>query len=134
MAISWLTVLRNVPWTDVISNAPKVADGARKLWSSVSGKREQPAYREEARTESRISDSAALSVLREEVADLEAQVDELRGQMLASSGLIKDLADQNAQLIARVELMRRRQAWIAGAAAVAVVVSVAAAAIALLPA
>ena len=35
MAISWLSVLQAVPWSDVISNAPKVAEGARKLWKSV---------------------------------------------------------------------------------------------------
>src|SRR5262245_33393504 len=37
-----LTVLQNVPWSDVIKNAPKVADGARKLWQSV-GKKAPPA-------------------------------------------------------------------------------------------
>ena len=31
MAIPWLTVLQAVPWGDVIRNAPKVADGAKKL-------------------------------------------------------------------------------------------------------
>ena len=29
MAIGWLTILKTVPWTEVISNAPKVADGAK---------------------------------------------------------------------------------------------------------
>jgi hypothetical protein len=28
MAIAWLAVLKSVPWSEVISNAPKVADGA----------------------------------------------------------------------------------------------------------
>ena len=31
MAIAWLTVLKMVPWGEVINNAPKVADGAKKL-------------------------------------------------------------------------------------------------------
>ena len=38
MPVPWLAVLQSVPWSDVIKNAPKVADGARKLWSSVGGK------------------------------------------------------------------------------------------------
>ena len=28
MAIGWLTILQSVPWTEVIKNAPKVAEGA----------------------------------------------------------------------------------------------------------
>jgi hypothetical protein len=32
MAIGWLAVLQLVPWSDVISNAPKIAEGAKKLW------------------------------------------------------------------------------------------------------
>lgn len=30
MAIGWLAVLQMVPWSDVINNAPKVAEGAEK--------------------------------------------------------------------------------------------------------
>ena len=36
MAAGWVTVLQMVPWGEVIKNAPKVADGAVKLWNSVS--------------------------------------------------------------------------------------------------
>ena len=38
MAIPWLSVLKMVPWSEVISNAPKVAEGAKKLWTAVSRK------------------------------------------------------------------------------------------------
>jgi len=38
MAIGWLTVLKMVPWGDVIENAPKVATGAKKLWQNVGKK------------------------------------------------------------------------------------------------
>ena len=41
MAIGWLTALKAIPWTDVISTAPVVVDGAKKLWHSV-GKRPAP--------------------------------------------------------------------------------------------
>jgi hypothetical protein len=43
MAIPWLSVIKLVPWGEVISNAPKVAEGAKKLWSAVS--REPPAFK-----------------------------------------------------------------------------------------
>ena len=38
MAINWMTLLAAVPWTEVIKNAPKVADSAKKLWHTVGGK------------------------------------------------------------------------------------------------
>lgn len=38
MAIGWLTILKSVPWAEVISNAPKVAEGARKLWNAEIGR------------------------------------------------------------------------------------------------
>jgi hypothetical protein len=39
MAIGWLSVLQLVPWGEVISNAPKVAESAKKLWQVVGKKR-----------------------------------------------------------------------------------------------
>ncbi len=94
MAIGWLTILSNVPWTDVIKNAPAVADGAKKLWKKVGGKA-STASAEPASPEDRI-------------ANLQARVDELNAQMLAASEVVQSLAEQNAQLIARVETTRRR--------------------------
>ncbi|MDB5964602.1 MAG: hypothetical protein JWQ72_1102, partial [Polaromonas sp.] len=35
MAIGWLAVLQWVPWSDVIKNAPKVAEAAKKLWNTT---------------------------------------------------------------------------------------------------
>jgi hypothetical protein len=43
----------------------------------------------------------------------EAAVADLRQQMLASSELIKELAEQNTQLIKRVETNRKRLLWLA---------------------
>lgn len=38
MAIGWFALLTKVPWSEVISNAPKVADAAKKLWKVVADK------------------------------------------------------------------------------------------------
>lgn len=105
MAIGWLTILQSVPWSDVIANAPKVADGARKLWSTVSRKPAPPPPQVEAPG---AAGEDTLAALRAQVAALQAEVAEFQDQMLASSGLIKALADQNAQLVARIETLRRR--------------------------
>lgn len=95
MAISWMTVLAAVPWTEVIKNAPKVADGAKKLWNTVGRK-----------------DVAAPAVPAADpqarIAALEQSVAALNAQMQASAEIIKALAEQNESLVQRCELNRRR--------------------------
>lgn len=114
MAIPWLAVLKSVPWGDVISNAPKVADGAKKLWSAVSKRpaaQEAPAAPPAA---SAATDSDAIAALHARLAAMESAAADLHSQMLASSELIQALADQNAQLIKSVEANRARMAWLTG--------------------
>ena len=38
MALPWKLILTNVPWKDVLNQAPKIADGAKKLWGSMGRK------------------------------------------------------------------------------------------------
>ena len=124
MAIGWLTVLSHVPWTEVIKNAPKVAEGAKKLWKSVSGKSaETPAPR----GASQVPASAeALSPVAMEarIRELEGVVDELHTQMVASSELMKQLAEQNTQLVQRIEANRLRTLWLAALSVAGLVVAV----------
>ena len=146
MAIGWLTVLKALPWSDVISNAPKVAEGAKKLWSSVPGR--GPAAEETADdtpAEAAAQDAAdspvavagrdelgdAVGALKLDVSGLDTSVGELQEQMVASSALIKALADQNTQLIERVEAHRIRVLYLTVATAIAGVVAVAALIVAL---
>ncbi len=118
MAIAWLTVFKSVPWTEVISNAPKVADGAKKLWNAVSKK--SPVQEPSAEsTELPLStDAQALAALQARLAATEIATAELHNQMLESSELIKTLANQNAQLIKRIEANRLRVAWLSAATVV----------------
>lgn len=112
MAISWLTVLQAVPWSDVIRNAPKVAEGASKLWDTVGRKvSSKPAP-------ASTTAQSPVSPLDTRVATLEATVADLHAQMMASSQLIKELAEQNTQLIRRAEINRVRTLWLAGVVAV----------------
>lgn len=121
MAIGWLTVLQSVPWSDVISNAPKVAEGAKKLWKMVGRKSVPPESSEVSTQPAGLSEAPTLAVLSDRTAALEAAVADLHDQMLASSELIKALAEQNAQLI-RIEANRVRVRWV-GAAVVALVMA-----------
>jgi len=119
MAIGWLTVLQSVPWSDVVSNAPKVAAGAKKLWNTV-GKKLPPAPNPAPPGQAALSPEAqALAALVARIGSLETAAVELKSQMVASSELITSLAEQNTQLILRIETLRRRLLWLAGGLAVA---------------
>jgi hypothetical protein len=129
MAIPWMVVLRNVPWTDVIRNAPRVAEGAKKLWSAVGGKTREPQSPDQgmdanASSQARMTEPGAVAELQARLATLEAAATDLHDQMLASSELIKTLADQNARLIERVEANRIRLAWLSGTLGVVGIVTV----------
>lgn len=124
MPIPWLVVLQSVPWTDVIRNAPKVADGAKKLWNTVSGKPPQPPLRASAPVPDGSPETQAFSELETRVASLEAAVSDLHSQMLASSELIKALAEHNGQLVARIEANRVRMLWLSSAIAVTAIVAI----------
>lgn len=123
MAIPWLVVLQAVPWTDVIKNAPKVAEGAKKLWSAVSKKTPAQSGAADSVKRPPATEVESIALLQERVAALENTASELHNQMLASSELIKTLAEQNAQLIRRIEANRRHLVWLAGVTAVIGVVA-----------
>jgi hypothetical protein len=110
MALGWLTVLKMVPWGDVIENAPKVASGAKKLWQTVGKK---PVSATSVVSEVLPAASPAVAALQREVAGLRLTVADLHQQMLVSTELIQSLADQNTQLIKRVEVNRVRLLWLA---------------------
>ena len=112
MAIGWLTVLQSVPWTEVISNAPKLAEGARKLWNKAASSPAPQQAPAAAEPPAASPESQAIAALETRARSLEAAITDLHGQMLASSELIKALADQNAQLVARVEAHRVRVLWL----------------------
>lgn len=125
MAIAWLSVLQLVPWGDVISNAPKIADGAKKLWSAAA---RRPAASDVvvASGQPDLSPQAqAVATLQAHLAAAEVALADLQAQMLASSELIKALADQNSQLIQRVESNRIRTLWLSAVVAVIGAIAVA---------
>lgn len=119
MAIGWLTVLQSVPWSDVVSNAPKVAAGAKKLWNAVGKKppaMPNPAPQGQAAL---LPEGQAVAAWAARIGSLETAAAELKSQMAASSELITSLAEQNTQLILRIETLRHRLRWLAGGLAVA---------------
>jgi hypothetical protein len=107
MAVGTLiTVLSNIPWGQVVENAPKVAEGAVKLWNSVTNRKKQDAIQDkQAAAEDAPSEAERMKA---RLLALEDSISSLQDQMQASSALIKDLAEQNTQLVQRIELNRVR--------------------------
>lgn len=105
MALGWLTVLKMVPWDDVIKNAPRVAEGAKKLWSAVANKHPPS---EPLTAPKPTSATLTLEQLQAQLTGAQLEIASLHQQMLESSVLIQTLAEQNAQLIRRVEINRIR--------------------------
>lgn len=93
--MSWLTAFKVIPWADVLAAAPAVAQGARKLWTSVRGTSTAVATTESETLESRVQ-------------ALEAQIAEQKQENAASSELIKSLAEQNARLVEIVGMLKTR--------------------------
>ncbi len=122
MPIGWLVILKNVPWTDVIRNAPAVAEGAKKLWKTVS---KQSPSAEDLTSSDQVAvspESQTSIALDARIQALEAEVGDLHEQMLAATELIKTLADQNTQLIQRIEANRKRVLWFSAATIVIAVI------------
>lgn len=116
MPIGWMTVLKLVPWGDVIKNAPVIADGAKKLWDTVGRKPEPavPAPAAAGTAQLQVDAATAVQALQARVTAAEAAAALLQEQMQASSALIKALAEQNTELVQRVELNRSRTVWLIG--------------------
>lgn len=121
VASTIITVLSNIPWGQVVDNAPKVADGATKLWNAVTNRKSTSDHTHH--TEIVIeTTSTDLEALRNHIITMEGNLSDLQNQMRDSTQLIKELALQNAQLVQKIELnsIRLRQLAIATATSLAI--------------
>ncbi|EKU80289.1 hypothetical protein [Massilia timonae] len=124
MAAGWWTVLKTVPWSEVISAAPQVATGARRLWDTVNRKpgAVDPATGLSPEMAAQEDDIIGLLIARSEQND--AELNDLRNQMRSASELIANLADQNAQLIAKMDVQRQKLTWLGVTAGLSALLSV----------
>lgn len=114
----WFSVLKMVPWADVISNAPHIADAARKLWGNVARRPPPEAGAAEAKAGGPLpspSPIEQLAQLQSRLDETEAAVVDLHGQMVESTQLIDHLATQNALLVSRVQAHRVVVRWLVAA-------------------
>ncbi len=111
------TVLSNIPWGQVVDNAPRIAEAAARLWNTGRKSRKAPG-------EDEAEGAAREASLPARVAALEGELRGLREELQASSELIKALAEQNSQLVQTLERERRRLTRLAiGGTVVAVILA-----------
>ena len=122
MAIGWISLLKTVPWVEVISSAPAVAEGAKKLWRTVAKKSPVPETVQVPHADTPPVETLAQTQAR--LMALNTTVAELQAHMLASSELIQVLADQNTALVKRVEAHRRQLRWLSGVVLAGIVLAV----------
>lgn len=124
MALGWMAVLQLVPWSDVISNAPKIAEGAKKLWNTV-GKKPPLQDSSNGRSPLAVDDRpSGMAAMEKRLQAMEAATAELHEQMLASADLIKTLAEQNTQLVKRIEVNRARLVTLAAMTVVVAIIAI----------
>lgn len=124
MPAGWVTVLQMVPWGEVIKNAPKVADGAVKLWNSVSKKKAYDETGSEISDVILASDPEAVEKLEHRLQAAEQTISDLQAQVVQSAEVIKELASQNTQLVAQIESNRKAVTVLGVALAIALVAGV----------
>lgn len=124
MAAGWWTVLKTVPWSEVISAAPQVATGARRLWDTVNRKSGGPDVATGLAPEAYGQEEDIFGLLINRVEQQDAELTDLRNQMRSASELIANLADQNAQLIAKVDVQRQKMGWLTVTAGLSALLSV----------
>jgi len=108
MPINWISAFKVIPWADVVSAAPTVVKGAKKLWSNVKTEEAEAPPQEERVAQPATPESEALSALDGRLRTLDRRVTALSKEVVASSELIRSLAEQNSRLVAAVEILRVR--------------------------
>ena len=121
MPIPWLKV---IPWKEVVTAAPSILEGTRKLWNTVSKTEDQapPPPPAEPMKETGSAEADRLTAIDARVRALEARTTEISREAVSSADLMRSLAEQNAQLVKAVEILRvrtRRLIWFSVVLAVA---------------
>jgi hypothetical protein len=105
MAIAWLTALKVVPWGDVIEHAPNVLKAARKLMDS---QKAQPAPKADTDVDMAGQSVPSLGELQNRLIAARVQLDDHAQTQAQMTETLAALAEQNAQLVSAVEVLRLR--------------------------
>ncbi len=99
------SILANIPWGQVVDNAPVIAESAVKLWKAARRKKSAQSPDQDSEADAAQTGSGSLN---ERLVAMEEHIRSLEEQMSTSAELIKALAEQNALLVRRFELNNTR--------------------------
>ena len=103
MALSWLSALKAVPWADVVQAAPAIVQGARKLFTAAKS------YAGATANDTRAQEKPVQRMdFAGRVLEIEQTIATLQAEQRASAELIRSLAEQNANIVAALDQLRRR--------------------------
>ncbi len=97
MAFGWITVLKIIPWKDVLENAPHIAKAAKKLYAG--------------RKDSTSSGTAGSSVPTSDSENIESRdfrLHEIEREILDLNSVVRSLAKQNVRIVEAIEVLRIR--------------------------
>lgn len=106
MALPWLLALKVIPWGDVIEHAPKVLNAARKLMDRQKSPTGSPATA--APMDLVTNAPPSLGELRNRLIEARQLIDQQAQTQTQMAQTLAELAEQNARLVAAVELLRVR--------------------------
>ncbi len=106
MALPWLLALKVIPWGDVIEHAPKVLNAARKLMDRQKAPASAPIS---TRPLDLATDAQpSLGELKNRLIEARQLIDQQAEVQVQMTQTLGELAEQNARLVAAVELLRVR--------------------------
>lgn len=106
MAIPWLVALKVIPWGEVIEHAPKVLEAARKLLDRQ--RKAKSPTTGDAGVSMPSSEPPSLALLQQRMVQMQQQIDGQAQAQDQQMQTLAELAEQNAQLVHVVELLRVR--------------------------
>lgn len=125
MPADWKTSFKAAPWAKVLSLAPSIVDGAKNLWRKVASK-DAPLLEPSVPLQEKVySADTAVAAVEKQVQALELRTAKLRDEIGLSSEIIDKLAEQQAQLVHAVDVLRARTRtlqWVSGLLAVGILV------------
>jgi hypothetical protein len=105
MAIPWLAALKIVPWGDVIEHAPNVLKAARKL---MDRQKAEPELNTSTAVDMPGQSVPSLGELQNRLIAAQVQMEGQAQTQVQLTETLAALAEQNAQLISAVEVLRLR--------------------------
>ncbi|VUZ28937.1 Uncharacterised protein [uncultured Comamonas sp.] len=113
MAISWITALKMVPWSDVIQAAPDVIKTAKGLMKKSQPPSAAPTATAPLPSGADAADNAGELALQH-IAQLHQRIAQLEQAQQTSAALLEQMAEQQSQIVHTVGLLRTgatRLAW-----------------------